>query len=91
MVVLGGGAVSYERGTPVKVDPFCPAPIHVSHVSLTPSHRVSGTRSGGRERQSYLTKCIYQLALEIHLPHKIVNLLFTITNSNTKLTVLWGS
>ena len=28
--------------------------------------------------------------LESQLPHKIVNLLFTITNRNIKLTVLWG-
>ena len=41
--------------------------------------------------QVYLTKCIYQLVLESQHPHKIVNLLFTITNSNIKLTVLWGS
>ena len=27
----------------------------------------------------YLTECIYQLVLESQLPHKIVNLLFTIT------------
>jgi len=28
----------------------------------------------------YLTECIYLLVLESQLPHKIVNLLFTITN-----------
>jgi len=39
----------------------------------------------------YLTECIYSLVLESQLTHKIVNLLFTITNSNIKLTVLWGS
>ena len=31
-------------------------------------------------RQAYLTECIYELGLGSHLPHKIVNLLFTITN-----------
>ena len=41
--------------------------------------------------QSHLTECIYQLVLESQLPHKIVNLLFTITSCNIKLTVLWGS
>ena len=29
--------------------------------------------------------------LESQLPHKIVNLLFTITNENIKLKFLWGS
>ena len=29
--------------------------------------------------------------LESQLPHKIVNLLFTITHQNNKLTILWGS
>ena len=31
----------------------------------------------------YLTECIYQLVLESQIPHTLVNLLFTITNSNT--------
>ena len=42
---------------------------------------------GGVERcpcvatnRPYLTQCIYQLVLESQLPHKIVNLLFTITD-----------
>ena len=39
----------------------------------------------------YLTDCIYELVLESQLPHKIVNIMFTITNQNTELTVLWGS
>ena len=39
----------------------------------------------------YLTECIYQLVLESQLPHKIVNMLFTITYQMIKLTVLWGS
>ena len=39
----------------------------------------------------YLTECIYWLALESQPPHKIVNLLFTITGENVKLTILWGS
>ena len=29
-------------------------------------------------RCSYLTECIYQSELEIQLPHKIVNMLFTV-------------
>ena len=39
----------------------------------------------------YLTDCIYELVLESQLPHRIVNLLFTITNQNIQLTILWGS
>ena len=31
------------------------------------------------------------IVLESQLPHKIVNSLFTITNQNIKMTVLWGS
>ena len=38
-----------------------------------------------------LTEFIYQLDLESQVPHKIVNLLFTITSENTELVVLWGS
>ena len=40
--------------------------------------RISG--SGFRVEGFYLTECIYQLVLERQLPHKIVNLLFSITN-----------
>ena len=36
-------------------------------------------------------ECVYQLVLESQLPHKIVNLLFTITYQNNKLTILWGT
>ena len=43
------------------------------------------------EKQLDLTECINQMVLESQLPHKIVNLLFIITNKNSKLTVLWGS
>ena len=39
---------------------------------------------------TYLTESLYQLVLESQLPHKIVNLLLTITNQNIKSTVLWG-
>ena len=39
---------------------------------------------------AYLTECIYQLVLESQLPHKLVNLLFTITYQNIKLMVSWG-
>ena len=34
---------------------------------------------------------LIKMVLESQLPHKIVNSLFTITNLNNKLTVLWGS
>ena len=40
---------------------------------------------------SHLTECINQTILENELPHKIVNLLFTVTDQNIKLTILWGS
>ena len=39
----------------------------------------------------YLTECIYSSVLESQLPHEIVNLLFTTTTLNIKLTVLWRS
>jgi len=39
----------------------------------------------------YLTECIYQLVLESQLLHEIVELLFTIADSNNKLTFLWES
>ena len=38
-----------------------------------------------------LAKCINQMILESKLGNKIVILLFTIPNSNNKLTILWGS
>ena len=37
-----------------------------------------------------LTECIHLVVLESQLPHKIANLLFSITNQNIELTVLWG-
>ena len=39
----------------------------------------------------YLTECIDQLVLESQLSHEFVNLLFTNTDLNIQLTVLWGS
>ena len=39
--------------------------------------------------RAYLTQCVYLLVLESQLPHKIVNLLSTITDQYIKLTVLW--
>ena len=38
----------------------------------------------------HLTQFIYLLVLESRLPHKIINLLFTITNKNIKLTDFVG-
>ena len=38
--------------------------------------------------RSDLTKCINWMVLESQLPHKIVNVLFTITNQNNMLTIL---
>ena len=43
------------------------------------------------ERMMYDMACINQMLLESQLPHKIVNFLFTVTNENSKLTILWGS
>ena len=37
--------------------------------------------------RAYLTQCIHELVLESQLPHKIVNLLFTIADSSIRLTV----
>jgi hypothetical protein len=34
--------------------------------------------------------CIYELVFESRLPHKIIKLLFTITNQNMKLVVCEG-
>ena len=39
---------------------------------------------------AHLTEGIYQLVVESKLPHKTVNLFFTFTNQNNKLTILWG-
>ena len=39
----------------------------------------------------HLTECIYQFVLESQLPHKIVNLLFTITNQYIKSMDFRGS
>ena len=41
-------------------------------------------------RRSHLTECINQMVSESQLPHKIVNLLFTSTNLNNNLMILWG-
>ena len=41
--------------------------------------------------KSYLTQCNHQSVLGSQLPHKVVNLLFTITDENVKLAVLLGS
>ena len=40
--------------------------------------------------QAYLIRCVDQLFLESQLPHKIVNLLVTVSNLNNKLTVCGG-
>ena len=49
------------------------------------------TYSTSLPRASCLTWFIHWLVLESHLPHKIVNLLFAITNSNVELKMFWGS
>ena len=41
--------------------------------------------------RSQLTECIDEMASASQLPHKIVNLLFAITNEDNRLTNLWGS
>ena len=55
--------------------------LRVPYTHATPQLR-EGTHS------SHLTGCIYELVLEGQLPYKVVNLLFTITDQNVKLTVL---
>ena len=40
---------------------------------------------------SDLAQSVNSMILESHPPHKIVNLLFTITDANNKMTVLWGA
>jgi hypothetical protein len=42
-----------------------------------------------RSVDASLIGCINQMDLYSQLPQNIVNLLFTITNSNSELTVLW--
>ena len=42
-----------------------------------------------RHQQPYLTERIKQMVLGSQLHYKIVNLLFTITNQNNRLTVVW--
>jgi len=44
---------------------------------------------GGWGLRFSLAECVYQLLCESQVPNKIVNLLFTITNQNIKLTVWW--
>ena len=41
-------------------------------------------------RTSYLTQCIGQMVAESQLRHEIVNLLFTMTDYNNAVTILWG-
>ena len=59
--------------------------------------RVQGAESTAAEGGTLLmlcpsfTECIGSLVLESRLLHKIVNLPFSVTNWNLKLTVLWGS
>ena len=50
-------------------------------------------RGGSRvpQPQACLAPCIHQMVWESQLPHKIVNLLFTISLLHNKLTMLWGS
>ena len=40
---------------------------------------------------TYLTDCMNQRVSESQLPHKLVNLLFTIAYQDNTLTILWGS
>ena len=59
-------------------------------ISLTKERKaVANARVDIDSLQVYLTQCIDQMVSESQLPHKIVNLLFTIINQNIKLTILW--
>ena len=42
-------------------------------------HSIPETIASATCGHAYLIECIYHLVLESHLPHKIVNFLFTIT------------
>ena len=47
-----------------------------------------GETHGMNRQDELISHNINQMVLESKLPHKIVNFLFTVTNSNNKLTVL---
>ena len=49
------------------------------------------TREAVAKVHFHLKECIYQMVLESQLPHKVVNLLFTVANQNNKWTILWRS
>ena len=66
MVVLGMGAVSYERGTSVPLSVRIPGRVRVG-VAPRPDAASVG-------QVPYLTHRINQMVLESQLPHKIVNL-----------------
>ena len=53
--------------------------------------QVVSRRTGKPWLEFHLTECINQMVLQGQLPHKIVNLLITVTKQNHKLTILWGS
>ena len=65
-----------------------PAPADVLEHACELVVRLQGAPD---QVQIHLTECVNSLVLESHLPHKIVNLSFTIAYQNIKLTVLWGS
>ena len=101
--VLRGVAVSYERGTPVLTLPthqqrrhrfvlFVPVQINDMKQGGDNTLRAGGS---GRARLKcccclHLSEFIDYVVLESQLLHKIVDSLFTITNQNLKLTVMWG-
>ena len=79
MVVLGGGAVFYGRGTPVDAEAGADAGRRAAHGRDLSRAKVDG--------------CVPQIGVyreESHPPHKIVNLCLTFTIQKNKLTVLWG-
>ena len=53
-----------------------------------PSQPRMDASAPGATEQVHLAECVYSSVLESRLPHKIVDLLFTITIQNVKLTVL---
>jgi len=63
----------------------------VIHKSMRLKYEPAAGPLGQTTTRSYFTEWIYQSLLGGQLPDKTVNLLFTITNPNIELTVLWGS
>ena len=76
--MAGGAVLTNGRGRSVRVRLSEPAALRARGGLLEAVGRPCPPAHPGA--QSYLTQCIYLLVLESYPPHKIVSLLFTITN-----------